>query len=81
MSETDPDLSDINDLLQDVKSYTISELNQLMKMTTDVRDHWKNMLKEIPDDKEGLKMAIQMSIKQAEDDIETITKELAGRGN
>lgn len=72
---------DISDLSEDVRSYTVSELNQLKTMTENIRDHWLSILKEISAEKEGMKMAIQLSINQAVADLETISKELAGRGN
>ena len=68
-----------SDLSQEIKDYTITELTQLKKMTEDVREHWLKMLKEIPDDKKGLKMAVELSIKQAETDLELIIKEVATR--
>ena len=61
-------------LLEDVKSYTLTELHQLRKMTEDVLQHWKDMLKN--DIKEGLHMAIDMSIKQTEDDLKVINNEI-----
>jgi hypothetical protein len=68
-----------SDLSKEIKEYTITELTQLKKMTEDVKEHWLKMLKEISDDKKGLKMAVELSIKQAETDLELIEKELAGR--
>ena len=75
------DVDDISDLGEDVRSYTVGELNQLKTMTENIRDHWLSILKEISAEKEGMKMAIQLSINQAVADLEIITKELAGRGN
>jgi hypothetical protein len=71
----------VTDFAEDVKSYTVGELNQLKTMTENIRDHWLSILKGISAEKEGLKMAIQLSINQAVADLEMITKEIAGRAN
>jgi len=75
------DTTEVSDLSDDVKSYTVGELNQLKTMTENIRDHWLSILKEISAEKEGLKMAIQLSINQAVADLEMITKEIAGRAS
>jgi hypothetical protein len=75
------DTAEVSDLTDDVKSYTVGELNQLKTMTENIRDHWLSILKEISAEKEGMRMAIQLSINQAVADLETITKEIAGRAS
>jgi hypothetical protein len=75
------DTTEVSDLADDVKSYTVSELNQLKTMTENIRDHWLSILKEISAEKEGMRMAIQLSINQAVADLEIITKEIAGRAS
>ena len=63
-----------------LKDYSIKEIKQLQKMTEEIRDHWLKMLKEAPATlSEGLKMAIQLSIQQSEDDLEKIQAELSSR--
>ena len=64
----------------DLKEYSVKEIHQLQKMTEEIRDHWVKMLKEAPSTlSEGLKMAIELSIQQSEDDLEKIRAELASR--
>jgi len=61
----------------DIDGYTAKELRQLQKMTEEVRDHWKKMLAEAPANlSEGLRMAIELSIRQAEDDLQTIASKI-----
>jgi hypothetical protein len=61
----------------DIEGYTAEELRQLRKMTEEVRDHWKKMLAEAPANlSEGLRMAIELSIRQAEEDLETIASKI-----
>ena len=61
----------------DIESYTAEELRQLRKMTEEVRDHWKKMLAEAPANlSEGLRMAIELSIRQAEEDLEMIASKI-----
>jgi hypothetical protein len=57
----------------EIEGYTAKELRQLQKMTEEVRDHWKKMLAEAPANLSGgLRMAIELSIRQAEEDLEKI---------
>lgn len=67
------------DFSDEIKEYTVQELNQLTKMTSDVLEHWIKMLEGVPPDKEGLRMAIKISIQQAETDLQLISKEILGR--
>lgn len=61
----------------DIDAYTVKELRQLQKMTEEVRDHWKKMLAEAPANlSEGLRMAIELSIRQAEGDLEKIASKI-----
>lgn len=61
----------------DIEAYTAEELRQLRKMTEEIRDHWKKMLAEAPANlSEGLRMAIELSIRQAEEDLETIASKI-----
>ena len=61
----------------DIDGYTAKELRQLQKMTEEVRDHWKKMLAEAPANlSEGLRMAIELSIRQAEEDLEKIASKI-----
>jgi predicted DNA-binding antitoxin AbrB/MazE fold protein len=61
----------------DIDGYTAEELRQLRKMTEEVRDHWKKMLAEAPANlSEGLRMAIELSIRQAEEDLKTIASKI-----
>ena len=61
----------------DIEGYTAEELRQLRKMTEEIRDHWKKMLGEAPANlSEGLRMAIELSIRQAEEDLETIASKI-----
>jgi hypothetical protein len=61
----------------DIDGYTAKELRHLQKMTEEVRDHWKKMLIEAPANlSEGLRMAIELSIRQAEEDLETIASKI-----
>jgi hypothetical protein len=63
-----------------LKDYSVKEIKQLQKMTEEIRDHWLKMLKEAPASlSEGLKMAIELSIQQSEDDLEKIQAELSSR--
>ena len=62
-----------------IKSYTDKEIKQLRKMTEEVRDHWKKMLAEARS--EGLRMAIEKSIEQAESDLKEIQEELLDRAH
>lgn len=61
----------------DIEGYTAKELRQLQKMTEEVLDHWKKMLAEAPANlSEGLRMAIELSIRQAEEDLEKIASKI-----
>ena len=63
-----------------LKEYSVKEIKQLQKMTEEIRDHWLKMLKEAPASlSEGLRMAIELSIQQSEDDLEKIQAELSSR--
>jgi hypothetical protein len=65
--------SEDQETVLDIDAYTAKELQQLQKMTEEVRDHWKKMLAEAPANlSEGLRMAIELSIRQAEEDLEKI---------
>ncbi|NDC43108.1 MAG: hypothetical protein EBZ77_16430 [Chitinophagia bacterium] len=65
----------------DIEGYTAKELRQLQKMTEEVRDHWKKMLAEAPANlSEGLRMAIELSIRQAEEDLEKIASKIKSIG-
>jgi hypothetical protein len=65
-----------------IKTYTDKEIKQLRKMTEEVRDHWKKMLAEAPANlSEGLRMAIEKSIEQAESDLKEIQEELLDRAH
>lgn len=66
-------------LVQYIKDYTITELGHLRKITEEVRDHWVKMLLEIPENKPGLRMAVEASITQAEDDLKVIAEEIGSR--
>jgi hypothetical protein len=72
MSSTDQETTAL-----DIDGYTAKELRQLQKMTEEVRDHWKKMLAEAPANLlEGLRMAIELSIRQAEEDLQTIASKI-----
>jgi len=71
----DEDLS----LVNYIKDYSLTELGHLRKITEEVRDHWVKMLLEIPETKPGLRMAVQSSITQAEEDLEVIADEIGRR--
>jgi hypothetical protein len=61
----------------EIDGYTAKELRQLQKMTEEVREHWKKMLAEAPANlSEGLRMAIELSIRQAEEDLEKIASKI-----
>lgn len=61
-------------LSEEVKEYTADELKQLKKMTEEVRDYWKEMVKSVKAD--DLKKAIDMSIAQTEADLAVIEEQL-----
>jgi len=72
MSSTDQETTAL-----DIDGYTAKELRQLQKMTEEIRDHWKKMLAEAPASlSEGLRMAIELSIRQAEEDLGTIASKI-----
>lgn len=66
------------DLEEDVKSFTARDIKQYQELTITVRDHWLKMLEndKMPDD---LRLAVQMSIKQAEKDLEFLAKAFEDR--
>jgi hypothetical protein len=65
-----------------IKDYTVNEIKQLQKMTEDVRDHWIKMLAEAPPTlSEAMRMAVQKSIQQAEDDLKHMQGELLDRAH
>ena len=69
--------SEDQDTSLDIEGYTVKELRQLQKMTEEVLDHWKKMLAEAPANlSEGLRMAIELSIRQAEEDLEKIASKI-----
>jgi hypothetical protein len=69
--------SEDQETVLDIDAYTAKELRQLRKMTEEVRDHWKKMLAEAPANlSEGLRMAIELSIRQAEEDLEKIASKI-----
>jgi len=77
-------MSDDEDLSTEllVKNYSVKEIKQLQKMTEEIRDHWKKMLAEAPKNlSEGLRMAIELSITQAENDLVKIQDELLDRAH
>ena len=61
------------DLAEDIKDFTAKDIQQYKELTVTVRDHWLKMLEndKMPD---HLRLAIQMSIKQAEADLELLSK-------
>jgi hypothetical protein len=70
-------MSSEDDTGLEIDAYTAKELRQLQKMTEEVRDHWKKMLAEAPANlSEGLRMAIELSIRQAEEDLEKIASKI-----
>ena len=60
-------------LLEDIKEYSLKELEQLESMTKQVLDHWHSMMR--PDLKESTKKAIEISIEIAENDLKLIKNE------
>jgi hypothetical protein len=69
--------SEDQETVLDIDAYTAKELRQLQKMTEEVLDHWKKMLAEAPANlSEGLRMAIELSIRQAEEDLEKIASKI-----
>ena len=69
--------AEYEDTTLEIDGYTAKELRQLQKMTEEVRDHWKKMLAEAPANlSEGLRMAIELSIRQAEEDLEKIASKI-----
>lgn len=61
------------DLEEDIKSFTAKDMKQYKELTLTVREHWLKMLEndKMPD---HLRLAVQMSIGQAEADLELLTK-------
>ena len=70
---------DLDTLAEDVKGYTVKELEQLLKMTEEVRRHWKSMLENKEKMNEGLGMALELSVQEAENDLKLITSEMEAR--
>jgi hypothetical protein len=69
-----------DDLTLNLSSYSEDEIKQLRQMTVEVKSHWTSMLKEHSEKiNEATRMAIQMSIDQADDDLKVIDKELEDR--
>jgi len=66
-------------LLSEIKEYSIKDIEQLIKMTESVREHWKTMLADTPCLGPAMKMAIELSIKNADDDLAIMANELAAR--
>ena len=66
------------DLEEDIKSFTARDIKQYQELTITVRDHWLKMLEndKMPD---HLRLAVQMSIKQSEADLELLAKAFEDR--
>lgn len=66
------------DLEEDIRFYTARDLKQYKELTLTVRDHCLKMLEneKMP---EPLRLAAQMSVEQAENDIEMLTKAMEDR--
>jgi hypothetical protein len=66
------------DLVEDIKNFTAKDMQQYKELTITVRDHWLKMLE---NDKmpEHLRLAVMMSIKQAEADLELLTASMQAR--
>lgn len=66
------------DLAEETKNYTAKEINEYKELTIILRDHSLKMLENdtMPD---HLRLAVQMSIKQAEDDLEILAKAMDDR--
>ena len=60
-------------LLDDIKDYSLKDLEQLENMTRQVIDHWKSMIS--PQIKEGTKKAIEISMEIAENDLRIILEQ------
>ena len=65
-------MEEADTLAQDVKEYTLKELQQLKQITEDVLKHWKGM----PPQQGAMEKAISLSVKQAEDDLKIINDEI-----
>jgi len=73
MPEFDPDL----DLTQQISSYTENELKQLEKITLEILAHWEQMIKVCGAKmNEGTRMAIDLSMEQANKDLVIIRDRL-----
>lgn len=66
------------DLSEDIKGFTLKEIKQYHDLTVAVLNHSLNMLK---NDKlvGNLRMAVEMSIKQSEEDLEFLEKTIEDR--
>lgn len=71
--EFDPDI----DLAEQISSYTDAELKQLETITLEVIKHWEEMLKVAGGRmNEGTKMAIDLSMEQAQKDLKLIREKM-----
>ena len=66
------------DLEEDIKDFTARDIKQYEELTMTVRDHCLKMLEneKMP---EHLKLAVEMSIKQSEDDLALLAKAMIDR--
>lgn len=66
------------DLEEDIKDFTARDIKQYEELTMTVRDHCMKMLEneKMP---EHLKLAVEMSIKQSEDDLALLAKAMIDR--
>jgi len=62
-------------LLEVIKEYSSKDLRDLERMTNEVLQHWKSMLAH-PELKEGIKIAVELSIKTSENDLKIIKEQL-----
>jgi hypothetical protein len=73
--EFDPDV----DLADQISSYTDAELKQLETITLEIIKHWEDMLKVAGGRmNEGTKMAIDLSMEQAQKDLKLIREKMTG---
>jgi hypothetical protein len=66
------------DLEEDIKDFTARDLKQYKELTLTVRDHCLKML-ENKDMPEALCLAAQMSVEQAERDLDVLSKAMEER--
>lgn len=77
MSSPTPDFDADLDLEQQISSYTLTELNQLEKITIEIINHWEDMLKKAGGRmNEGTKMAVDLSMEQAKKDLALIREKM-----